>query len=98
MATSPDDDGAADDPFSPFHDVTDAESDPEARLITARAVILGGLSGALVNAANIYLGLKTGWTSSANILGVGSIFNATLHLPHFFSTFSFLFEKLFDSN
>ncbi|GAW11871.1 hypothetical protein ANO14919_012240 [Xylariales sp. No.14919] len=37
--------------------------------LTARAVIVGILLGALVNASNLYLGLKTGFTFSANIFG-----------------------------
>ncbi|KAK5993668.1 putative metal-nicotianamine transporter YSL5 [Cladobotryum mycophilum] len=59
-------DDSALDPFSPFHDV-EAPSSP--RILTVRAVLLGSLCGALVNASNIYLGMKTGWGSSANILG-----------------------------
>lgn len=55
------------DPFIPLsHD----ESSPATSILTLRAIILGSVCGALVNASNIYLGLKTGWTSSANILGV----------------------------
>ncbi|KAI8625637.1 OPT superfamily oligopeptide transporter [Xylariaceae sp. FL1651] len=37
--------------------------------LTARAVVVGILLGALVNASNLYLGLKTGFTFSANIFG-----------------------------
>lgn len=32
-------------------------------------MLIGAICGALVNASNIYLGLKTGWTFSANIFG-----------------------------
>ncbi|KAI1346060.1 OPT oligopeptide transporter protein-domain-containing protein [Xylaria sp. FL0043] len=42
---------------------------PEDNPLTARAVVVGILLGALVNASNLYLGLKTGFTFSANIFG-----------------------------
>jgi hypothetical protein len=46
------------DPFTPFEDLPD-----ERRIIvTIRAMLVGSICGALVNASNIYLGLKTGWT------------------------------------
>ncbi|KAI3320458.1 OPT superfamily oligopeptide transporter [Xylariaceae sp. AK1471] len=41
----------------------------ESNPLTVRAVIVGILLGALVNASNLYLGLKTGFTFSANIFG-----------------------------
>ncbi|KAH8424254.1 uncharacterized protein LDX57_002010 [Aspergillus melleus] len=53
------------DPFNPFHDNKPA-SGP---VLTLRALVVGILCGTLVNASNIYLGLKAGWTSSANIFG-----------------------------
>ncbi|TKA80251.1 hypothetical protein B0A49_01441 [Cryomyces minteri] len=53
------------DPFVPFNDLPD---EPK-RIITVRAVVMGLICGALVNASNIYLGLKTGWTFSANLFG-----------------------------
>ncbi|KAJ2982152.1 hypothetical protein NUW58_g6502 [Xylaria curta] len=37
--------------------------------LTIRAVVVGIVLGALVNASNLYLGLKTGFTFSANIFG-----------------------------
>ncbi|KAI0448843.1 OPT oligopeptide transporter protein-domain-containing protein [Xylaria acuta] len=37
--------------------------------LTVRAVVVGIALGALVNASNLYLGLKTGFTFSANIFG-----------------------------
>ncbi|KAJ0423298.1 OPT superfamily oligopeptide transporter [Aspergillus carlsbadensis] len=53
------------DPFAPFPD-----SQPDKRrIITFRAILVGSLCGTLVNASNIYLGLKAGWTTSANIFG-----------------------------
>ncbi|KAL3459685.1 OPT superfamily oligopeptide transporter [Aspergillus heterothallicus] len=56
---------AESDPFVPF-----ADSQPdESRILTFRAVLVGVLCGTLVNASNIYLGLKAGWTTSANIFG-----------------------------
>ncbi|KAF1819139.1 oligopeptide transporter [Dissoconium aciculare CBS 342.82] len=53
------------DPYVPFDDL------PEERrvVLTVRAVILGAICGALVGASNIYLGLKSGWTFTANLLG-----------------------------
>lgn len=54
-------------PFVPFEG---APTEPIINIITPRAVLIGSLCGALVNASNIYLGLKAGWTTSANILGV----------------------------
>ncbi|KAF2202187.1 oligopeptide transporter [Delitschia confertaspora ATCC 74209] len=53
------------DPFKPFDDL------PEERenILTFRAVFVGLCCGALVNASNVYLGLKTGWTFTANLFG-----------------------------
>ncbi|OJD37333.1 oligopeptide transporter [Diplodia corticola] len=53
------------DPFVPFDDLPEERS----RVLTVRAVIMGCICGALVNASNVYLGLKTGWTFSANLFG-----------------------------
>ncbi|OAX82925.1 hypothetical protein ACJ72_02713 [Emergomyces africanus] len=53
------------DKFSPFPDMHH-DSNP---IFTFRALLIGCLCGALVNASNIYLGLKAGWTTSANIFG-----------------------------
>ncbi|KAF2090219.1 oligopeptide transporter [Saccharata proteae CBS 121410] len=53
------------DPFVPFDNLPEERS----RVITVRAVILGCICGALVNASNVYLGLKTGWTFTANLFG-----------------------------
>jgi len=54
------------DPFSPFDDLPDEKRN----ILTLRAIVVGLLCGGLVNASNIYLGLKSGWTSGANIFGV----------------------------
>jgi hypothetical protein len=51
------------DPFQPFDDLPDEKRN----VLTIRAITVGILCGALVNASNIYLGLKSGWTSSANL-------------------------------
>lgn len=53
------------DPFEPFNDL------PEERkiIVTIRAMLVGCVCGALVNASNVYLGLKTGWTFGANLFG-----------------------------
>ncbi|KAF2488975.1 oligopeptide transporter [Lophium mytilinum] len=53
------------DPFVPFDDLPD---EPR-RILTIRAVFVGLCCGALVNASNVYLGLKTGWTFTANLFG-----------------------------
>ncbi|KAG5290070.1 hypothetical protein I7I48_09576 [Histoplasma ohiense] len=53
------------DKFAPFPDM---HHDPNP-ILTFRALLIGCLCGALVNASNIYLGLKAGWTTSANIFG-----------------------------
>jgi len=53
------------DPYTPFNDLPEEGK----TIITIRAVILGCMCGALVGASNIYLGLKSGWTFSANLFG-----------------------------
>ncbi|KAK4495390.1 hypothetical protein PRZ48_013721 [Zasmidium cellare] len=60
-----DDEDDALDPFVPFKDL------PEEKhyIVTIRAMLVGVVCGALVNASNIYLGLKTGWTFTANLFG-----------------------------
>jgi len=55
-------------PFRPFDDLPD---EPH-HIITIRAVFVGLCCGALVNASNVYLGLKTGWTFGANLFGVST--------------------------
>ncbi|MCJ1309402.1 hypothetical protein MMC25_003061 [Agyrium rufum] len=54
----------AKDPFRPFDDLPD-----EDRILSIRAVVVGVLCGALINVSNLYLGLKSGFTASANIFG-----------------------------
>lgn len=53
------------DPFKPFDNL------PEERqsIVTIRAMLIGVVCGALVNASNVYLGLKTGWTFGASLFG-----------------------------
>lgn len=53
------------DPFLPFDDLPDEDRN----ILTLRAILVGSLCGGLVNASSIYLGLKSGWTDSANIFG-----------------------------
>jgi len=55
------------DPYTPFP--LDPLQPVETRILTVRAVVVGCMLGALVNASNLYLGLKTGWTFSANMFG-----------------------------
>ncbi|KJZ74025.1 hypothetical protein HIM_06693 [Hirsutella minnesotensis 3608] len=69
-------DSSTPDPFRPLDDI---EPTSTGGILTPRAILLGSLCGALVNASNIYLGMKTGWMSSANILGVSL---APPHFPH----------------
>ncbi|KAH7377059.1 oligopeptide transporter [Plectosphaerella cucumerina] len=42
---------------------------PEGNPLTIRAVVVGCILGSLVNASNVYLGLKTGFTFLANMFG-----------------------------
>ncbi|KAF2709777.1 oligopeptide transporter [Pleomassaria siparia CBS 279.74] len=53
------------DPFRPFDDLPDEPKN----ILTIRALFIGLCCGALVNASNVYLGLKTGWTFTANLFG-----------------------------
>ena len=59
-------DGFTNDPFKPLEDL----ADDTGNILTFRAIIVGLLCGALVNASNVYLGLKSGWTASANLFAV----------------------------
>ena len=61
-------DGFTDDPFSPL----DGLAEDNENILTFRAIAVGVVCGALVNASNIYLGLKSGWTASANLFAVCS--------------------------
>jgi len=53
------------DPFKPFDDLPEEGRN----ILTIRALFVGLCCGALVNASNVYLGLKTGWTFTANLFG-----------------------------
>nr|POE89889.1 putative metal-nicotianamine transporter ysl7 [Quercus suber] len=53
------------DPYVPFDDLPEERS----RILTFRAIFVGVVCGGLVNASNLYLGLKTGWTFTANLFG-----------------------------
>lgn len=63
---APEEESFGQNPFKPLPDLP-AE---RPRVLTARALIVGLCAGALVNASNVYLGLKSGWTFSANLFGV----------------------------
>jgi len=65
-ASSDDNESTTVDPFLPFDDLPDENRN----ILTLRAIFIGLLCGGLVNASNIYLGLKSGWTAGANIFGV----------------------------
>ncbi|KAF3347870.1 hypothetical protein VD0002_g2752 [Verticillium dahliae] len=47
----------------------DADLPPEGNPLTIRAVVVGCILGSLVNASNVYLGLKTGFTFLASMFG-----------------------------
>ncbi|KAF5516741.1 putative oligopeptide transporter [Colletotrichum siamense] len=53
--------------FSPFPEVKGIE--PEENPFTIRAVLTGIILGSLVNASNVYLGLKTGFSFTATMFG-----------------------------
>ena len=61
----PDDQVVTLDPFVPFNDLPDERK----RILTIRAMVVGCVCGALVNASNLYLGLKSGWTFGASLFG-----------------------------
>ncbi|KAM0425165.1 hypothetical protein ACHAPT_009482 [Fusarium lateritium] len=56
--------------FSPFPELEalGMEAEPES-VLTFRAVLVGCLLGTLVNASNLYLGLRSGWSFGANMFG-----------------------------
>ncbi|KAK1981466.1 OPT oligopeptide transporter protein-domain-containing protein [Colletotrichum cereale] len=57
-------------PFDAFVPLEKAPAHNAAvKVVTLRAILLGSFCGALVNASNIYLGLRVGWTTSANMIG-----------------------------
>ncbi|RPA81593.1 OPT superfamily oligopeptide transporter [Ascobolus immersus RN42] len=68
------------DPFVPFPESGIEES----RILSIRAIVVGCILGGLVNASNVYLGLKTGWTFTANLFG--AIFGYAI-LKFFSTTF-----------
>ncbi|KAH7156098.1 OPT oligopeptide transporter protein-domain-containing protein [Dactylonectria macrodidyma] len=76
-------DEAITDLFTSFPPVKGIEHEPNP--LTARAVIVGIILGSLVNASNVYLGLKTGFTFPATmfgaIFGYGFILMLTKILP-----------------
>jgi uncharacterized oligopeptide transporter (OPT) family protein len=53
------------DQFIPY----DGLPDERPWILTTRAVIIGIIAGSLVNASNLYIGLKTGWTFGASLFG-----------------------------
>jgi OPT family oligopeptide transporter len=69
-------DSFAADPFVPFDDLPDERQ----WILTPRAVFIGLIAGALVNASNVYLGLKSGWTFTANLFGAISGFGVVKFL------------------
>lgn len=71
----------AKDPFRPFPLPGSSSARNEKKILTFRALLVGISCGALVNASNIYLGLRAGWTSSANIFGVSPFDLGYLQYP-----------------
>jgi hypothetical protein len=67
-------DNFAAEPFQPFDDLPNETRN----VLTIRAITVGILCGALVNASNIYLGLKSGWTSGANLFAASSNFSSAV--------------------
>ncbi|KAK5654014.1 hypothetical protein OQA88_7691 [Cercophora sp. LCS_1] len=65
--TSTEDEAAEEDLYRPL--LMDKEIVHEPNPLTVRAVVVGCILGGLVNASNLYLGLKTGFTFSANMFG-----------------------------
>ena len=63
------------DPFKPFDDLPSERKN----ILTIRALFVGLCCGALVNASNVYLGLKTGWTFTANLFGVSTASQIQTH-------------------
>ncbi|MCJ1257873.1 hypothetical protein MMC24_005701 [Lignoscripta atroalba] len=55
------------DPYVPFP--VDPNAPVEGKILRIRSIVLGLICGSLVNASNVYLGLKTGWTFGANLFG-----------------------------
>lgn len=60
-------------PFKPLPNLPEEKP----TVLTTRALIIGLFAGALVNASNVYLGLKSGWTFGANLFGVSHGFGLT---------------------
>lgn len=67
-------------PFDPFVPLGNVNTGQIINIVTPRAILLGSFCGALVNASNIYLGLRAGWTTSANILGVRTLCIPIFHM------------------
>lgn len=62
-----DEDGTITDLFTSFPALKGVPEEPNP--LTARAVLVGILLGSLVNASNVYLGLKTGFTFPSSMFG-----------------------------
>ncbi|KAK3328775.1 OPT oligopeptide transporter protein-domain-containing protein [Apodospora peruviana] len=62
-----DDELVEEDLYTPL--IMDADIPDEGNPLTIRAVVTGIVLGSLVGASNLYLGLKTGFTFSANMFG-----------------------------
>ncbi|KAF7549350.1 hypothetical protein G7Z17_g6434 [Cylindrodendrum hubeiense] len=55
--------------YEPFEEHDSLRSEDEENIMRIRSIFVGAILGAVVNAANVYLGLKTGLTFPANLFG-----------------------------
>ncbi|GKT97689.1 OPT oligopeptide transporter [Colletotrichum tofieldiae] len=55
--------------FDPFPTGDMPQEEDETNILRIRSILLGAILGGIVNAANVYLGLKTGITFPANLFG-----------------------------
>ncbi|TVY28884.1 putative metal-nicotianamine transporter [Lachnellula hyalina] len=79
-------DGYKEDPFKPLDNICEDNEN----ILTIRAVAVGVVCGSLVNASNIYLGLKSGWTASANLFASIVGFALLKSCPEFLKHVPFL--------
>ncbi|KAF8244683.1 OPT superfamily oligopeptide transporter [Wilcoxina mikolae CBS 423.85] len=61
--------GLESDPFVPFPDDPNIPEETHSQIFTIRANLVGCILGGLVNASNVYLGLKTSWIFPAHLFG-----------------------------
>jgi hypothetical protein len=69
------------DPFVPFPDDPDMPQESHSQILTIRAILTGCILGGLVNASNVYLGLKAGYTVSMRPASTSPVFSINAVLP-----------------